>query len=408
MSRRVKNIIVVSDTASNDGGVSQIACLTANILKGAGYGVTYFAGCGPVRSELKDIRTIVVRDGSFLKSASKVSGALEGLHSKASYEALTELLREFSPADTVVHVHGWTHALSSSIFDACADLGFRVIITVHEYFLVCPNGGFYDYQRNEICHRKPCSVGCVLRNCDKRGYAQKLYRVARAIRQNRSVRRAKPKLCYLSPFVRNILYKSGIDDDDPAYLPNPILAPKTFTPSDPTNRQGYLFVGRFDPEKNPKLFCEAITRLGLQGTMCGSGHQLETLEAQYPGIEFLGWCDKDQLSDQFRRHRALVMTSSWYEASPLVCLEAMFASGIPSIVPNTCGAIDYIKDGVNGALFENNDLGSLCSALERMENTAFYKGVCENIERELPELRKDRSYDAYLKRLESVYEAQIV
>lgn len=404
----VRNVIVVGDTAANGGGASQIACLTARILDEAGYNVVYFGGCGPVRGDLADIRTVVVRDRSFLQSESKISGAIEGLHSRASYEALNALLGEFNSSDTVVHVHGWTHNLSSSIFDACADLGFKVVITVHEYFLSCPNGGFYDYKRNEICHRKPLSASCISCNCDKRNYAQKLYRVVRTLRQNRSIARANPKLCYLSPFVYGILRDSGLKDDDPTYLPNPILAPENFSPVEPSHRRGYLFVGRFDPEKNPKLFCEAITRLGLQGTMCGSGPQLESLKVEYPNIDFLGWCNKKQLESQFRSRKALIMTSSWYEASPLVCLEAMFAGGIPSIVPDTCGAIDYVKDGDNGAWFENGDIDSLCSAIGRMEDEAFYERVCQNVDEQLPALRMDRSYETYARRLESIYEGLYV
>lgn len=400
----VRNVVVVGDTAANGGGASQIACLTARILDGAGYNVVYFGGCGPVRDDLAGIRTVVVRDKPFLQSESKASGAIEGLHSRASYEALSTLLKEFDPPDTVVHVHGWTHNLSSSIFDACADLGFKVVITVHEYFLACPNGGFYDYQRNEICHRRPLPASCVTCNCDKRSYAQKLYRVVRTLRQNRSVVRASPKLCYLSPFVYGILRDAGIADEDPTFLPNPILAPDDYAPIEPSKRRGYLFVGRFDPEKNPRLFCEAVTRLGLQGTMCGSGPQLDSLKAEYPNVEFLGWCNKEQLEGQFRSHKALVMTSSWYEASPLVCLEAMFAGGIPSVVPSTCGAVDYVKDGDNGTWFENGDVGSLCSAIGRMENEAFYERVSQNINEQLPALREDRSYETYAKRLEGIYE----
>lgn len=408
MERRVRNVIVIGDTAANGGGASQIACLTARILKESGYEVTYFGGCGPIRDELSDIRTIVVRESSFIESDSKVCGALEGLHSKASYDALSALLKEYDPTNTVVHVHGWTHNLSSSIFDACADLGFKVVITVHEYFLACPNGGFYNYQAHEICHLRPCSLHCVFTNCDKRSYSQKLYRVVRTLRQNRSVARANPRLCYLSPFVYGIMRGGRFDDGNPAYLPNPILAPEIVNPSDINQRNGYLFVGRFDPEKNPRLFCEAMTRLGLHGVMCGSGPQLEALRKEYPKIDFRGWCDKNQLDEQFHHAKALIMTSSWYEASPLVCLEAMLSAGIPSIVPDTCGATAYIKDGTNGLWFSNGDLQSLCEAIERMEDREFYERVCKNIDGELPTLRGDRSYAAYARRLSSIYEGLYV
>lgn len=98
------------------------------------------------------------------------------------------------------------------------------------------------------------------------------------------------------------------------------------------------------------------------------------------------------------------MTSSCFEASPLVCLEAMFMAGIPSIVPETCGAISYIQDGVNGLWFKNNDVDSLCSAIQRMEGWRFYAQLRHNINDALPALRSDRSYGRYAERVVDLYE----
>lgn len=401
---KLKNVIVIDDSADNIGGTAQVAYITAKVLTNRGYNVVYFAGCGPVHKRLDGIRVVVAHDKPFLDQDCKVRGALGGLHSKETYAKLRALLSEYSPGDTVLHVHSWTHALSSSIFDAIADAGFKVLVTLHEYFLVCPNGGFYDYQRNEICHLKPCSATCVLRNCDKRSYAQKLYRVVRIKRQDRSIARAKPKFCYLSDFTYDIMRGNQFDNGSPSFLPNPISTEGHFVTGDPANKSGYLFVGRLDAEKNPRLFCEAMTHLGLEGTMCGSGPLLESLEKEFPNIEFLGWCEKEQLSEQFKTKRALVLTSSCYEASPLVCLEAMFASGIPSIVPETCGATAYIEDGSNGMWFANNDLKSLCRAIERLEDEEYYAKICQTIAKTFPAMREERSYKTYATRVVTLYE----
>lgn len=148
--------------------------------------------------------------------------------------------------------------------------------------------------------------------------------------------------------------------------------------------------------------------MGLPGTLCGSGPEFERLRDAYPNLNFLGWCDKDVLADQFKSNKALVMTSSWYEASPLVCLEAMFASGIPSIVPETCGAIAYIRDGVNGLLFKNGDVSSLCEAISKLEDSNYYEMLCESTRRLLPSLQEDRSYETYANRVSNLYEGLYV
>lgn len=408
ITARVKNVIVVDDTADNFGGTAQVAYVTAKVLTDLGYNVVYFAGAGPVHERLRQTRVVTVRENPFLECESKIKGALEGLSSKCTYRVLCSLLSEFDPEDTVLHIHSWTHALSSSIFNAIADKGFRSLVTLHDYFLMCPNGGFYDYKQQEICRLKPCSLKCFARNCDKRSYVQKLYRIVRLSLQTNAIERAKPKFVYLSEFTYNILRGNRFDDGSPLYLPNPIEARGDCNPSPIDSREGYLFIGRMDPEKNPDLFCDALTRLGLSGVLCGDGPLLEDLRKKYPNLTFLGWCDKDELACQARAKKALILTSSWLEASPLVCLEAMFTAGIPSIVPNTSGSIAYIEDGKNGLWFENGDVDSLCGAIQKMEDSSFYEEICSYVAKKLPKLQKDRSYESYALRIIELYEGMYV
>lgn len=403
-SHRVKNVIVVDDTADNYGGTAQVAYVTAQVLAKRNYNVVYFAGAGPIHERLQGLRVVTVRDAPFLKGTSTVRDGLEGLSSKRTYQVLYNLLAEFSPDDTVLHIHSWTHALSSSIFDAIADKGFKSLVTLHDYFLTCPNGGFYNYNQREICHLKPCSAACIVSNCDKRSYAQKIYRILRLSLQTKAIMRAKPRLAYLSEFTYRILRGNRFDDGNPLILPNPIEVRGEYNPSPIDKRNGYLFIGRMDPEKNPELFCEAITKMGLSGTLCGDGPLLPELTRKYPNLNFLGWCGKDELADQSRRCRALVMTSSWLEASPLVCLESMFAAGIPSIVPDTCGATAYIENGKNGIWFNSGSVESLCDAISITEDVNSYRKMCSYIETRLPELRRDRSYEQYADRITRIYE----
>lgn len=402
--RHVDNVIVIDDSADNTGGTAQIAYVTARVLSDRHYGVIYFAGCGPIHDRLHDIETIVVRDSPFLEDTSRIRGAMEGLHSKKTYAKLCETLSMYSPMNTVVHVHSWTHSLSSSIFDAIADCGFKSLVTLHDYFLICPNGGLYNYNKKAICGIRPCSVSCVLSNCDKRSYAQKLYRLERIFWQNRSIARAHPKFCYLSNFTYNVMRANRFVDEHPAILPNPISTISSNRFSDLSKRSGYLFVGRMDKEKNPELFCEALTRLGLSGVLCGDGPERVRLEKAYPNLKFLGWCSRNELSAQFHTKKALLLTSSLFEASPLVCLEAMLDAGIPSVVPDTCGATAYIEDGINGLYFQNQSLSSLCSKVKLMENLKFYEQICMNIDSSLPKVRKERSYETYAARIQALYE----
>ena len=68
MDKRVKNVIIVDDTADNFGGTAQIAYITAVVLRDRGYNVVYFAGCGPIHSRLDGFKVVVANEQPFLSS----------------------------------------------------------------------------------------------------------------------------------------------------------------------------------------------------------------------------------------------------------------------------------------------------------------------------------------------------
>ena len=65
MDKRVKNVIIVDDTADNFGGTAQIAYITAVVLRDSGYNVVYFAGCGPIHSRLNGLGLLSQMRGRF-------------------------------------------------------------------------------------------------------------------------------------------------------------------------------------------------------------------------------------------------------------------------------------------------------------------------------------------------------
>ena len=40
---------------------------------------------------------------------------------------------------------------------------FRVVVTLHDYFSVCPNGGLFNYVTQKHCLKEPMSISCMVR-----------------------------------------------------------------------------------------------------------------------------------------------------------------------------------------------------------------------------------------------------
>ena len=185
----LKNVIVINDFDYVQGGASKVALQTANLLK-ENYpelNVYFFSGCHNDTSILnKNVISICTNQGEALKDKNKIRGIINGLYNFKAKRKLKKLLKSLNKNETIIHVHGWTKSLSSSVFDIAFKMKFKVILTMHDYFTACPNGGYFNYKKNQICHLEPMSVKCRRCNCDSRNYGFKLYRVLRQFIQNKS------------------------------------------------------------------------------------------------------------------------------------------------------------------------------------------------------------------------------
>lgn len=371
----LKNIIIVNDNAHVCGGIENVAFPAAKELAHRQFNVYLFTCTSPVDRSLTDagVHVICLEQYDILRNPNRLSAVTQGIYNKMAHRQLLKFLSKFNPVDTIVHVHGWTKALSSSVFSAIARGGFKVVITIHDYFSVCPNGGFYNYPKKKICDLRPLSMRCICRNCDSRSYPTKLFRVIRSFVQRREM--FKNKQLYFI-YISQITHDAVIPYiekhiKEAFYLRNPAQI-QSSQPVDIVRNDTYLFIGRLSPEKGVRLFCQAMTDLGLKGRVLGDGYLRENLEHEYPNVTFDGWVEGEQKEDIIRKGKCLVFPSLWYEGSPLTILEAM-SRGIPCIVPDRCAASDEVDNGLTGYVFKTGDLDSLKKAILKYEKTDISK-----------------------------------
>ena len=72
------------------------------------------------------------------------------------------LLDTLDPTDTVVHLHSWTKALSTSVVRAVRAGGFRLVTTLHDFLTVCPTGTLVQLRHRALL-RTHAAVGGVHR-----------------------------------------------------------------------------------------------------------------------------------------------------------------------------------------------------------------------------------------------------
>lgn len=369
----LKNIVIINDFAHINGGAGKVAINSAIGLKKLGYSVIFFSAVEPVDTALKDsgVKIICLGQKDILSESNRLKAVKQGIWNKHAKEEFQKLLSGYNPNETIVHFHAWIKAISPAILQPVAKSGFKIVITLHDYFLFCPNGGFFNYQTLKICNKKASSVDCLLCNCDVRSYPQKIWRYLRQMVQWKVLKNIEKKninIIYISKLNRDVSTPYLKDIVNKWYfVQNPIEINKQ-TVVNIQNNKKYLFIARLSSEKGIDLFCKAMKDLHLKGIVLGDGYLKEKLQKEYPEVEFKGWVTGQTKYDLIRQGKALVFPSLWYEGAPLTIIE-MKSYGIPCIVPDKCSASEEVVNGETGLIFKSGDIVSLEAAIIKYEKS---------------------------------------
>jgi glycosyltransferase involved in cell wall biosynthesis len=132
-----------------------------------------------------------------------------------------------------------------------------------------------------------------------------------------------------------------------------------------------LFLGRLTTRKNLACLLDAWSAVEREHdeytlTVAGDGPlrpQLErkSMELGLENVVFAGFVSEARKRDLFERSLLYVLPSLM-EGYPTTGLEAL-AAGTPVVGANTYGVSDYVVDGENGYLFENDDSDDLAELL---------------------------------------------
>ena len=370
------NVVFFNDNAHVNGGAAKLAVTEAVGLADHGHQVFFVCAVPPIAHELLHPKISVVcsEQPDVLANPNRLLAIAQGWWNEKSYRLVSQLLSGLPLGDTVIHIHTWARALSSSVLCAALSTKHPAVCTLHDFLLACPTGTFFHHGQQTICSRRPLSLACLSTNCDSRSYQQKLWRIGRHLIQKQV---GDP-----SSLTHYIAHSSLAHDVMRPYLPQhaKVHALKMYidtqraAPANPEANREFVYLGRIVREKGVLMLARCAAAEHIPLTYIGSGPLEEEVKATYPEAVITGWCDQAMSTVYLRGARALIFPSLWYETFGLVVMEAA-ANGIPSLVPSTSAAKDLVIDQVTGLHFQAGDEQDLRKQMNRLRDPELVAGL---------------------------------
>ena len=310
------------------------------------------------------------------------------MHNQGAADKLERFLR-IHPVD-VAHLHNVYHHLTPSILPVLARHGVGIVMTLHDYRLVCPTKYFFIEQLPGSGQCMRCQPNRFFHAAGRRcaGFGGGGLAIESFVQRFwRRYFRWVDKFICPTPFMRRVLLAVGLPRSKAVVVPNPVeaidLPEKAAQAPDEL-----LYVGRLSPEKAPQLLLEvAASRSDLRVVIVGDGPLEAQLRQQVArrslaNVTIAGRVDHDRLGEHYAAASAVVLTSRWMENSPQTMLEAMLAGRVV-IAPDQPPLRGWVQDGVTGRLYEPGNADALTGVADEVLADA---AGCENMARAAKEL----------------------
>lgn len=272
----------------------------------------------------------------------------------------------------LVHLHNFFPLLTPSILYACHKKKVPVVLTIHNYRLLCINGLLYrDNKPCEKCIDKQTPLPGVLHKCYRNSvFASVMPVISNTIHNHIGTWENQVQtFIFLSPFTQSIFKKSHIQNiEEKAVIKPNFVEDKGFNLH---KEDSYLFAGRLSEEKGIKTVLEAFSKNIKTLFIAGEGplkSLVKDYDDQYNNINYLGFQNSKEMTLLLKRVKALVFSSVCYEgALSLVIIEA-FSCGTPVIASNLGNSGFMVKNHVTGLTFDPKNAQMLIATIEEFEN----------------------------------------
>lgn len=293
----------------------------------------------------------------------------------------------------IVHVHNTLPLISPSVFYAAFARKVPVVMTVHNFRLLCPGAAFY--RAGKVCEECIAKSGkgllCSLKyGCYRNSRLQTLVCVLSMQFHRMLGTYKRVHFICLTEFNKEKLLKWKQISDRQIFVKANYMN-RNGEIVNATQREAYfLYAGRLEEEKGVKVLLEAFHILqeryrelatdnhfadrrkpdevpGL--IICGTGSLAAWCEAyikerHLEHVTLKGGMPPEIVRKLMSRARGVIVPSLWYEGFPMTVAES-YAVRTPVIASDLGNLKGLIEENVNGFKFEPGNASALAEAVEK-------------------------------------------
>jgi glycosyltransferase involved in cell wall biosynthesis len=302
-----------------------------------------------------------------LAAKSKLGSLALTLWNGEAYRALQGQIARFRPH--VIHFHNTFPLMSSSVLSAARQSKAAVVMTLHNFRLLCPSANLY--RNGAIC------TDCLPRTIKWPGVLHRCYRGSRmasgavaslsAFQYLTGSLNGVDRFITLSRAAQDQFLAAGFPADRLVVKPNFIPPPPEPLVRQPRERMA-LYVGRLVAEKGLHTLLQAwhgpdAPQIPL--AIVGEGPLALPADSGDGRIMWLGRRDPAEVHSLMRRASLLIFPSEWCEPFGLTIIEA-FANGLPVVAARIGAPGELVDPGITGATFEPGSAAGLAKAVRNL------------------------------------------
>lgn len=363
-------VLLINNCHYRRGGADVVYLNTGKLLMKKGHEVVFFS-TNSKQNEPTEFSDYFIEDVNALELnfASQLINTPRKLYSLEARRNLTRLIKITEP--DIAHIHLYKGGLTASILPVLKKHKIPVVITLHDFSLLCPRNIMIDGD-GKICEK--ClthAFNCVLKRCNRKNIFYSLIsfiefeinnkvfkpekyfdRIISVCKFNYEKHQIKEKLIEIlvqiynfSPEIKNV-------------IPNHVKGAY------------FLYYGRLSNEKGIKTLVKAWKKLDSRYLLkiAGDGKlykelEKDILESNEENIVLLGHKTGDELTGIVKNASFIIVPSECYENNPMTIIEA-YSMGKPVIGSNVGGIPEILNNNKTGFLFEMGDIEDLRMTIE--------------------------------------------